>query len=176
MLTATLRKSGNTLYRGLRPSIVQKNGQGFREGFNGSSLCRGLSSERKAASGPAGRFWKWTTQERPHWRESMVEAIVLFCVFGVTGSSSMMLVRPALAGLGLKGNMVDGPWTYRILSLLIVSPIYACVLVTVGTLAGRHTYFARMAAKIYGRFLPKSFGINPVCPPAARKIDGPKIK
>ena len=41
-------------------------------------------------------FWNWTKQKRPHWKDSYIEAIILFCVFGVTGSSSVKLVRPFL--------------------------------------------------------------------------------
>ena len=111
-----------------------------------------------------GRFWKWTCQTRPHWKESKVEAAVLFCVFGVTGSSSMYFVRPTLSNLGLKGNFMDGPWSYRIASFLIISPIYACILVTIGTLAGRHIYFANMGKKIISRFLPKSQASKVTCP------------
>ena len=50
--------------------------------------------------------------------------------------------------------MRDGPWSYRVLSVVLVSPIYASFLVTFGTLAGRHIFFAAMARKIFGRFLP----------------------
>src|SRR5690349_17850077 len=101
------------------------------------------------------RFWQWTCQQRPHWRESYVEAAVLFTVFGITGSSSVALVRPALKHfLGMEGSLIDGPNSYRILSILIISPIYACILVFVGTVFGRHNYFAGMAKKILGRFVP----------------------
>ena len=50
------------------------------------------------------RFWDWTLQPRPHWRESRTEAAVIFCVFGVTGSTSVAFVRPALKhSIGLEG-------------------------------------------------------------------------
>ena len=108
-------------------------------------------------AGLYNRFWAWTSQVRPSWRESPTEAAVAFVVFGLTGSSSVALVRPAPRdGLGIEGSLVEGPWSYRITSLVLVSPVYACMLVTYGTLAGRHTYFAGMARKIVGRFLPSS--------------------
>jgi hypothetical protein len=102
------------------------------------------------------RFWNWTTQERPKWSESYKEATILFCVFGVTGSSSVYFVRPCLKYIGVEGTFTDGPWSYRIASVLIVSPIYACILFTIGTLSGRHLYFANMSKKILGRFFPSS--------------------
>ena len=123
----------------------------------------------------ANKFWAWTTQARPSWRESIPEAVVLFCVFGITGSSSVALVRPAMKNiLGIEGTMMDGPNSYRILSFLLVSPIYACVLLTVGTLAGRHTYFANMAKKILGRFVPiKGVRDKIACSPALSKNKRP---
>ena len=116
--------------------------------------CRQLSTGKRSLS---DNFWEWTTQQRPNWRESPVEAAVAFVVFGITGSTSVALVRPALKKtIGLEGSMREGPWSYRITSLVVVSPIYATLLVTFGTLAGRHRYFAMMASKIFGRFLPSS--------------------
>ena len=101
----------------------------------------------------------WTTQARPSWKSSPTEAAVAFTVFGVTGSSSVALVRPALKSTGIEafdGTMRDGPWSYRISSVLLVSPIYASLLVFFGTVAGRHRFFASMAGKIFGRFLPQT--------------------
>ena len=143
-----------------------------------------LRAGQRHASGasettPFQRFWRWTTQPRPSWKEDKTEAAVAFCVFGVTGSSSVAVVRPLLRETtGLEGSMKDGPWSYRIISLLCVSPVYACVLVTVGaqrrvffhprlaepsflgTVAGRHLFFANMANKIFGRFVPAA--LNPL--------------
>ena len=103
------------------------------------------------------RFWAWTTQKRPSWKEDKVEAAVAIVVFGVTGSTSVAVVRPALKStIGLEGSMIEGPNSYRVLSLVLVSPIYACFLLTFGTLAGRHTFFAGMGMRIIGRFIPAS--------------------
>ncbi len=112
------------------------------------------------------KFWKWTTQSRPSWKENKIEAAVLFCVFGITGSSSVYFVRPALKNIGIDGTWKDGPWSYRIASVVIISPIYACILVTIGTLAGRHIFFANMGRKIISRFMPKSASEKLGCPSA----------
>eukprot|EP00471_Norrisiella_sphaerica_P000121 CAMPEP_0184481428 /NCGR_PEP_ID=MMETSP0113_2-20130426/2971_1 /TAXON_ID=91329 /ORGANISM="Norrisiella sphaerica, Strain BC52" /LENGTH=276 /DNA_ID=CAMNT_0026860547 /DNA_START=69 /DNA_END=899 /DNA_ORIENTATION=- len=111
------------------------------------------------------QFWRWTTQPRPSWRESGKEAGILFVVFGITGTASVTLVRPALKNtVGLEGSLKDGPWSYRIGSLLLVSPVYACVFLGVGTLAGRHNYAARMFQRIMGRFLPGRVSSMLSCP------------
>ena len=59
----------------------------------------------------------------------------------VTPRSESIHVAP------ITGSMRDGPWSYRVLSVVLVSPIYASFLVTFGTLAGRHIFFASMARK-----------------------------
>eukprot|EP00605_Chrysophyceae_sp_TOSAG23-4_P002212 GSChrysophyteH1.ASY1.ANO1.2451.1 assembled CDS len=118
------------------------------------------------------RFWAWTSQKRPSWRESKTEAAVLFCVFGLTGSSSVGLVRPCLYKLGLEGSLKDGPNSYRVISILSVTPIYSVILFTLGTLSGRHAYFASQWRKIFTRFIP-SKAVDKIvqvgCQPAATR-------
>lgn len=111
-------------------------------------------------------FIKWTVQKRPHWRESPKEAIVICTVFAMTGSTTMFCVRPVLNSLGIKGSMTEGPNSYRVLSLLTISPIYSVLLITFGTLAGRHLFFAGMGKKILGRFVPGSYKEKILCEPA----------
>ncbi len=135
-----------------------------------AALSRFLSSDSAPKMGVVERFWAWTTKPRPTWRESKLEAAVVFTVFGITGSTSVAVVRPCLKHtFGLEGTMRDGPWSYRIISILAVSPIYACCLLTFGTLSGRHNFFAMMATKIFGRFLPASVSRRLGCPPALKK-------
>lgn len=41
--------------------------------------------------------------------------------FGITGSSSMYFVRPVISDVfGIEGSMKEGPWSYRIVSVLAV--------------------------------------------------------
>ena len=81
------------------------------------------------------------------------EMVLLCTVFGITGSSTMVLVRPAVSDiLGLKGSFKDGPWSYRICSVVIMTPLYATLLVGVGTVFGRHAYFKHFAVKMFSRF------------------------
>jgi hypothetical protein len=117
------------------------------------------------------KFWAWTSQKRPSWRENKTEAAVLFCVFGITGSSSVGLVRPCLTKLGLEGNMRDGPNSYRVISILSVTPIYSVILFTVGTLSGRHAYFAAQWRKIFSRFVP-SKAVDKLVPVSCKATEG----
>lgn len=54
--------------------------------------------------------------------------------------------------LGLEGSMKEGPWAYRICSIVIMSPIYSVLLVVVGTVFGRHAYFRHFSVKMLSRF------------------------
>ena len=114
-------------------------------------------------------FWRWTTRVRPSWKEDPTEAAIVCSVFGVTGSSTLFFVRPCLEKVGIKGTMRDGPWSYRVASVLAISPIYSLLLITFGTLAGRHLLFANMGRKILGRFAPPSLREKILCSPAAAR-------
>ncbi|CAM9880719.1 unnamed protein product [Chrysoparadoxa australica] len=120
------------------------------------------------------KFWTWTTKETPvfdrwtfpWWREQAL----LCTVFAITGSSTLWLIRPTITRItGLEGSLKDGPWSYRIASIMIVSPCYTFNLLVLGSLAGRHKYFAAMAQKMWGRFLPKSIAQQAKCAPAKLK-------
>jgi hypothetical protein len=107
----------------------------------------------------------WTTRAEPvpgeepkrfsgKWNWDM---LVKFCVFGVTGSSTMFFARPLVTDLfGIHGSMLGGPWDYRIVSFLAITPIYSAILLSVASLAGRRTYFTTVVMRMWGRLLPKS--------------------
>ena len=102
------------------------------------------SSPQSSSSSLSSRFWKWTTQERKPWKEDITEAVVICTVFAITGTSTLVFVRPLLGTLGIKGTWTDGPNSYRIGSILLISPIYSMILISIGTIAGRHRFFATM--------------------------------
>ena len=127
-----------------------------------------LVSKRTVST--SNNFWQWTTAQRPSWKENKKEAAVAFVVFGITGTLSMFAVRPTLKSVfGIEGTLMEGPNSYRIMSILCVSPVYAAVLLAIGTLSGRHNYFAKMSVKIFGRFVPKSVVHRVMCQPAKAK-------
>lgn len=116
------------------------------------------------------KFWEWTGQSRPHWLKDRKEGIIACVIFGITGSASALLVRPTVEKvLGIKGSLIEGPNSYRIASILCISPVYAIMLGVIGTAAGRHSFFAKMSMKIMGRFLPKNALSKVLCAPAKAK-------
>jgi hypothetical protein len=76
---------------------------------------------------------------------------ILADVFGIQGTDDPETV---LISRFSTGTMLDGPWSYRLASLFLVTPTYSLILVTLGTLAGRKDFFLGQAMKIWGRFLP----------------------
>eukprot|EP00290_Baffinella_frigidus_P045486 CAMPEP_0180414860 /NCGR_PEP_ID=MMETSP0989-20121125/45884_1 /TAXON_ID=697907 /ORGANISM="non described non described, Strain CCMP2293" /LENGTH=183 /DNA_ID=CAMNT_0022419591 /DNA_START=174 /DNA_END=721 /DNA_ORIENTATION=- len=132
--------------------------------------ARSLASSSTPSPGSAyARFWAWTTRPTPEFlRFSQAwwgEQAFRCGVFAVTGSSSLLLLRPVLrtALQEPEGSLMQGPNTYRAASLLFLSPAYAVTLCAVGTAAGRHVFFASMGAKILGRFMPRSVSQRILC-------------
>lgn len=80
-------------------------------------------------------------------------SLLSFLLYIITILHPIVLVRPAVShGLGLQGSLKDGPWSYRICSLVIMTPLYSAMLVCVGTIFGRHHYFRHFAVKMFSRF------------------------
>lgn len=95
-------------------------------------------AERRAEPRFSGLWW-WDTTCR-------------LTAYAVTGSATVALVRPALVGaVGLQGSMRDGPWSYRIGSVVLVAPAYSAVLLLVGSLFGQHAFFKRAVLKMANR-------------------------
>eukprot|EP01088_Endostelium_zonatum_P007244 TRINITY_DN19457_c0_g1_i1.p1 TRINITY_DN19457_c0_g1~~TRINITY_DN19457_c0_g1_i1.p1 ORF type:complete len:225 (+),score=28.03 TRINITY_DN19457_c0_g1_i1:154-828(+) len=51
----------------------------------------------------------------------------------------------------LEPSMKNGPWSYRIISLIVIMPFYSAILVTIGTLFGRHHFFKHVAMRMWKR-------------------------
>jgi hypothetical protein len=131
----------------------------------------GALSEEEAI--PASWWGRWT-HESPMppsgtaaWYAEMA---LIFTVFGITGSSSMYFVKPLVHSIiGIDGTFMDGPWSYRLVCLGVLMPAYSLMLVTFGTIAGRHHYFKRQALRMWGRLLPlHKLGITSKPAPVAR--------
>lgn len=138
-----------------------------------STLASSASSSLPAAALPpvGGSWWsRWTHEDPlpPRFSRAWWAEMALICtVFGVTGSSSMYLVKPLIKDVfAVEGSLKDGPWSYRALCVLVLMPAYSLLLVSFGTLAGRHHYFKRQALRMWGRILPlDKLGIRAKPPP-----------
>jgi hypothetical protein len=66
--------------------------------------------------GPDPAYTQWSAR---WWADFWIKMLV----FAVTGSSTAYLVRPLVSQhLGLNGSFKDGPWSYRIVSLIVMMP------------------------------------------------------
>ena len=82
---------------------------------------------------------------------------VVFLVFGVTGGLTVFLSRLVLNGaLGLDVSLVSGPWSYRLVYLALIPPVYSAILLSVGTLVGKRAFFQRRVVRLWGWALPAS--------------------
>ncbi len=82
---------------------------------------------------------------------------VIFLAFGVTGGLTMLLSRLVLNGLlGLEGSLISGPWSYRLVYLALIPPVYSATLLAVGTLMGKRAFFQRRVVRLWGWALPAS--------------------
>ena len=80
---------------------------------------------------------------------------VIFLVFGVTGGLTVFLSRLVLSGLlGLDGSLLSGPWSYRLVYLALIPPVYSAILLSVGTLVGKRAFFQRRVMRLWGWALP----------------------
>jgi hypothetical protein len=147
------------LLKGQQPVRNYNYGAGYRR-FLTTKNKKPKSSKEPASANQQGfmsQAWNKFLGPKPmpeRWTVPWYREMVVICtVFAITGSSTMVLVRPAVSnGLGLHGSLKDGPWSYRICSLVIMTPIYATMLVGVGTIFGRHHYFRHFSVKMWSRF------------------------
>jgi len=83
------------------------------------------------------------------------EIIIICTVFAITGSSAVYFVKPFLHNvIGLEGSLKEGPWSYRLLYLTFMMPMYSIMLMFVGTIFGRQAYFKKFVIRMWSRFLP----------------------
>ena len=96
---------------------------------------------------------------RAAWRaeQGWLHWLLVILVFSATGSLAVMVSRLILHDLlGLQGSFWGGPWSYRLVYLLLIPPAYSAMLATIGTLVGKGPYFRRRVVKMWRRMLPKA--------------------
>ena len=82
---------------------------------------------------------------------SIYQLIVVFLVFGISGSLSVYVSEPLLNFLNYK-EYVPNKVFQIILRLLIIFPIYQIILLGVGTLFGEFRYFWNFEKRFWKKF------------------------
>ncbi|KAF9421345.1 hypothetical protein BGZ94_008848 [Podila epigama] len=83
-----------------------------------------------------------------------LEWFLIIVVFSITGSSTMMVVKPLMKALGITGTLAAGPWSYRIAYVVLTFPLYSCMLLLVSSFVCRRAYFEHILIRMWSRLLP----------------------
>ena len=90
---------------------------------------------------------------------SDLSAVLIFIVFGITGSASVYVAKPVLEFFKVSKETMS-PWVYWPLRILIIFPIYQVLLTLIGALFGQFGFFWQFQKKMVGP-MGRLFGFNP---------------
>ena len=82
--------------------------------------------------------------------ESLSRLIVIFTVFAITGSLSVVLGKYVI--LFFFSQNLEKNFAYWSIRILIIFPLYQILLIIIGTIFGEFKYFWEMEKKILRRF------------------------
>ena len=74
--------------------------------------------------------------------KSKSHLLVIFVVFGLSGSFSLLISSPIMSALDLK-NILNNYPLYIFLRILIIIPIYQLILIVIASIFGEFQYFWR---------------------------------
>ena len=81
---------------------------------------------------------------------------IVVVVFGSTGTLSALSTRFLLSEIvHLEGSLWSGPLSYQLGYLLLLMPLYSVILVTIGSLLGKHAYFRQRVLRMWGHVVPR---------------------
>ena len=93
------------------------------------------------------------------------QLLIVFIVFGLTGSSSVKVARPFLDYIGLYpdafGDLFLGSFLYWIIRLFVIFPLYQVLLILFGAVFFQFSFFWEFEKKIlrrmgFKRFFPEA--------------------
>ena len=82
--------------------------------------------------------------------KSKTHLFVIFLVFGLSGSFSLLISSPILSALDLK-NVLNNYPLYILFRVLIIIPIYQLILILIAILFGEFDYFWKFEKKFLRR-------------------------
>lgn len=83
--------------------------------------------------------------------KSKYQLFIVFLVFGLSGSLSVLVSKPIIALLKID-QYIDSYIVELILRILIIFPIYQIILLFVGTIFGQFNYFWKFQKKFFQKF------------------------
>ncbi|TXK70925.1 DUF6787 family protein [Mesonia sp. HuA40] len=94
---------------------------------------------------------------KEHWGiTSNFQLVIIFIVFGLTGSTAVYVAKPILDFLNLSrenfpDNFIWGGLLYYILRILLIFPVYQVLLIVLGSLFGQFKFFWAFEKKMLKR-------------------------
>ena len=82
--------------------------------------------------------------------KSKVHLLVIFFVFGLSGSFSIWISSPIMSALDLKNILSNYP-LYIFFRIIIIIPIYQLILIVVASIFGEFQYFWKFEKKFLKR-------------------------
>lgn len=82
--------------------------------------------------------------------DSNFQIVIIFIVFGLTGSAATKLAAPLTEFIGLAKETTD-PWLFWPVRILLIFPIYQVLLVFFGWLFGQFEFFWNFEKKMIHR-------------------------
>ena len=94
---------------------------------------------------------KWLNNLKAKWNiQSNFQLVIIFIVFGITGTLSVEVGDPILDLIGLKKEVIN-PWIFIPLKLLLIFPVYQILILIIGTIFGQFKFFWEFEKKMLSK-------------------------
>lgn len=91
--------------------------------------------------------------------DSNFQLFIIFFVFSITGSLSLIVAKPVLSFFSLEKELLS-PWVFWPIRILVIFPIYQLLIVIIGALFGQFNFFWSFEKKMLYRLGFKQFKDN----------------
>ena len=76
------------------------------------------------------------------------QLLIIFLVFGITGSTAAWISKPILEFIGIKQSNIS-LWFYWPIRIIIIFPLYQILLLIIGTIFGQSKFFKSFIKKMF---------------------------
>ena len=80
--------------------------------------------------------------------KSNFQLLIIFLVFGITGSTAVWISKPILDFIGLDQAAISA-WAYWPIRIIIIFPVYQILLLIIGTIFGQSKFFKNFIKKMF---------------------------
>ena len=84
--------------------------------------------------------------------KSTYQLIIVFIVFSISGSLSVIVSGPIIEFMNIR-SLISYDFLFLIIRILILFPIYQIILIFIGTLFGQFKYFWKFEKKFWNKIL-----------------------